>query len=148
MELLDDAAHVSMRGQWSLFGGVVEKGEDPASALLRKLREELDLTPALVVCAFLHAIASRERMRGQIYNVGLSAANVWKRELCEIIARHVPGFLFLEAPVGKDPDQRNYIVSNAKIEATGFKPAFSLDAGVAELVKGFAMIRNNRYGNV
>jgi len=82
--------------------------------------------------AFLHAIANRERMRGQIYNVGLSDANVSKRELCETIARRVPGFVFLEAPVGKDPDQRNYIVSNAKMEATGWKPRFSLDAGIEE----------------
>ena len=97
---------------------------------------------------FQHGLASYERMKGQIYNVGLSDANVSKRELCETIARHVPGFVFLEAPVGKDPDQRNYIVSNAKIEATGYKPAHSLDAGVAELVKGYTMIRNAVHGNV
>lgn len=101
-----------------------------------------------VAGAFLHAIANRSRMRGQIYNVGLSDANVSKRELCEIIVRHVPGFVFVEAPVGKDPDQRNYIVSNAKIEATGWKPRFSLDAGIQELVKGYTMLRNTRYGNV
>lgn len=101
-----------------------------------------------VAGAFLHAIANRERMRGQIYNVGLSDANVSKRELCEIIARHLPGFVFLDAPIGKDLDQRNYIVSNAKIESTGWKPRFSLDAGIAELIKGFTMIRNTRYGNV
>jgi len=98
--------------------------------------------------AFLHAITNRDKMRGQIYNVGLSDANVSKRELCKIIAKCVPGFVFLDAPVGKDPDQRNYTVSNAKIEATGWKPKFSLDAGVEELVKGFTMIRNTRYGNV
>jgi nucleoside-diphosphate-sugar epimerase len=97
---------------------------------------------------FQHGLANFERMKGQIYNVGLSDANVSKRELCEVIARHVPGFVFLEAPVGKDPDQRNYIVSNAKIESTGFKPAHSLDAGVAELVKGYTMIRNTLHGNV
>jgi nucleoside-diphosphate-sugar epimerase len=97
---------------------------------------------------FQHGLDHFERMKGQIYNVGLSDANVSKRELCEIIARHVPGFVFLEAPVGKDPDQRNYIVSNAKIEATGYKPAHSLDAGVAELVKGYTMIRNTLHGNV
>ena len=101
-----------------------------------------------VAGAFMHAIANREKMRGQIYNVGLSDANVSKRELCEAIARQVKGFTFLEAPVGKDPDQRNYIVSNAKIEATGWRPKFSLDAGIEELVKGFTMIRNTRYGNV
>ena len=98
--------------------------------------------------AFAHAIANFERIRGQIYNVGLSDANVSKKELCQVIQRHVPGFVFLEAPFGKDPDQRNYIVSNAKIEATGFKPAISLDAGVAELVKGYAMIRNSVYANL
>jgi nucleoside-diphosphate-sugar epimerase len=101
-----------------------------------------------VAQAFLHCIAHRERMRGQIYNVGLSDANVSKRELCEIIARQVRGFVFLEAPLAKDPDQRNYIVSNAKIEATGWKPRFSLDAGVEELIKGYTMLRNTRYGNV
>lgn len=97
---------------------------------------------------FQHGLANFERMKGQIYNVGLSDANVSKRELCEIIARHVPGFVFLEAPVGKDPDQRNYVVSNAKIEATGYQPAHSLDAGIAELVKGYTMIRNSLHGNV
>jgi nucleoside-diphosphate-sugar epimerase len=97
---------------------------------------------------FQHALTNFEPMQGQIYNVGLSDANVSKKELCAVIQKHVPEFIFLDAPVGKDPDQRNYIVSNAKIEATGFKPAHSLDAGIAELIKGFTMIRNTRYGNV
>ncbi len=98
--------------------------------------------------AFQHGIANFETMKGQIYNVGLSDANVSKRELCERIQKQIPDFVFLEAPVGKDPDQRNYIVSNAKIEATGFKPEFSLDAGITELIKGYTMIKNTRYGNV
>ena len=97
---------------------------------------------------FQHGLAGFARMKGQVYNVGLSDANVSKRELCEVIRRHVPDFAVLEAPVGKDPDQRNYIVSNAKVEATGFRPQMSLDAGVQELVKGFTMIRNTIHGNV
>lgn len=97
---------------------------------------------------FQHALANAEAMAGQIYNVGLSDANVSKRELCEHIQRQRPDFVFIEAPVGKDPDQRNYIVSNAKIEATGFRTAFSLDTGIAELIKGYTMIRNSCYGNV
>ncbi|MBI3044310.1 MAG: SDR family oxidoreductase [Betaproteobacteria bacterium] len=101
-----------------------------------------------VARAFLHGISNVERMGGQIYNVGLSDANLSKRELCEAIRRHVPDFSILEAPVAKDPDQRNYVVSNAKIEATGFKPAHSLDFGIRELIKGYAMIRNTVYGNV
>ena len=96
----------------------------------------------------MHGIENFERMKGQIYNVGLSEANVSKRELCERIQEHVPEFVFIDAPVGKDPDQRNYIVSNAKLEGTGFQTAMSLDAGIAELIKGYAMIKNTRFGNV
>jgi len=97
--------------------------------------------------AFQHSLQNVDRMKGQIYNVGLSDANVSKKELCEAIRKHVPDFVFLDAPVGKDPDQRNYIVSNAKIEATGYKPIVSLDAGIRELIKGYAMIKNSIYGN-
>ena len=97
---------------------------------------------------FQHAIEHFDTMKGQIYNVGLSEANVSKRELCEHIQKQVPDFVFLDAPVGKDPDQRNYIVSNSKIEATGFKPMYSLDAGISDLIKGYTMIKNTRYGNV
>jgi len=101
-----------------------------------------------VARVFLHGIERFESMRGQIYNVGLSEANVSKRELCERIALQIPDFVFMDAPVGKDPDQRNYIVSNAKLEATGFKPETTLDAGIAELIKGFTMIKNTVHGNV
>ena len=101
-----------------------------------------------VARAFMHALENIDRMKGEIYNVGLSDANVSKRELCDWIKAQIPEFTYLEAPVGKDPDQRNYIVSSAKIEATGFRPAYSLGAGIQELIKGYQMIRNTRYGNV
>jgi len=101
-----------------------------------------------VTRAFIHGLENYDRMKGQIYNVGLSDANVSKWELCERIQKQVPDFTFIEAAVGQDPDQRNYIVSNEKIEATGFKPQHSLDQGISELIKGYQMIRNARYGNV
>lgn len=101
-----------------------------------------------VTRAFIHAIDNFDKMKGEIYNVGLSEANVSKMELCQAIQKHIPEFIFPEAAVGKDPDQRNYVVSNAKIEATGFKTAHSLDAGIADLIKGYTMIKNTRYGNV
>ena len=101
-----------------------------------------------VAGVFLHGIENFDKMKGQIYNVGLSDANVSKKELCERIQAQIPDFVFVDAPIGKDPDQRNYIVSNAKIEATGFAPKFSLDVGIRELAKGYRMIRNARYGNV
>ena len=97
---------------------------------------------------FQHAISHYDAMKGQIYNVGLSDANVSKAELCEVIRRKLPHFVSLDAPLGKDPDQRNYIVSNAKIEATGYRPAMSLEKGIEELIKGFTMLKNTRYGNV
>jgi nucleoside-diphosphate-sugar epimerase len=97
---------------------------------------------------FQHAIINFDKMKGQIYNVGLSEANVSKKELCIAIQKQIPDFVFIDAPVGKDPDQRNYIVSNEKIEATGFKTSMSLDAGILELIKGYRMIKNSTYGNV
>jgi nucleoside-diphosphate-sugar epimerase len=98
--------------------------------------------------AFQHAISNFGVMKGQIYNVGLSDANLSKKELCERIQKQIPNFVFIEAAFGKDPDQRNYIVSNVKIEATGFKTENSLDKGIEELIKGYTMIKNTRYGNV
>jgi len=97
---------------------------------------------------FQHALNNHSNMKGQIYNVGLSEANVSKMELCESIKKQLPNFTILEAPLGKDPDQRNYIVSNAKVEAKGFKTEFSLDRGIEELIKGFTMLKNTKYGNV
>jgi len=100
-----------------------------------------------VVQAFKMAIV-QETMRGQIYNVGLSSANVSKRELCDIIKTYVPRFEIVEAEIGKDKDQRNYVVSNEKIELEGFKPNYNLNNGIQELLKGFTMIKNTKYGNV
>lgn len=101
-----------------------------------------------VARAFLHAIDNFETMRGEPYNVGLSDANLSKLELCSKIREQVPNFVFFEAPIGEDPDKRDYIVSNEKIERTGFRPLFSLDDGIRELIKGYRMIRNTVYGNV
>ena len=101
-----------------------------------------------VARAFQHGLDNFERMKGEVYNVGLSEANISKRQLCERIKQQVPGFIILDAPVGKDPDQRDYVVSNAKIEATGYRPIHSLDAGIKELIKGYQMLRPMRYSNV
>lgn len=101
-----------------------------------------------VANAFIHGIDNFDTMRGEAYNVGLSDANISKLELCEVIKKQVPNFTIMEAEIGKDPDQRNYIVSNDKIEATGFKPQFSLDMGIKELIKGYTIINNSKFANV
>ena len=98
--------------------------------------------------AFIFAMENFDRMNGNRYNCGLSSANCSKLELCEIIKRHIPCFNYLEASVGTDPDKRNYLVSNDKIETLGFETKYSLDDGIKELIKVYAMIKNSSYGNV
>lgn len=101
-----------------------------------------------VARAFVHAIDKFDAMRGEAFNVGLSHANLSKLELCQMIKEVLPDFVFTESAVGADPDKRDYIVSNAKIEETEFMPRHSLSSGIAELVRGYRMVRNERYGNV
>jgi len=101
-----------------------------------------------VARAFIHGIQNFEKMKNEPYNLGLDDANLSKIELCQAIQKHLPYFVYLEAPVGEDPDKRDYIVSNAKILSTGFKPKFSIDLGIKELIKGFTILRNSIYSNV
>jgi nucleoside-diphosphate-sugar epimerase len=101
-----------------------------------------------VVRVFLHGIEKFEAMRGRAYNVGLDDANLSKLELCAVIQKHLPKFVFLEAPIGEDPDKRDYIVSNARVAAAGFKPEWSLDRGIRELIKGYTILRNSIYANI
>ena len=101
------------------------------------------------VCrVFAYALENFEKMKGRAYNVGLEEANLSKLELCAVIRQQVPGFTFLEAPVGEDPDKRDYIVSNQRLLATGFAPEWPLERGIQELIKGYTILRNARYSNV
>jgi len=101
-----------------------------------------------VARVFLHGIDNFDKMKDEIYNVGLKDANLSKKELCEKIKEHLPKFTFVESEIGSDPDKRNYIVSTAKIEKTGFKPTHSLDFGIQELIKTFTIIGDKKYSNV
>jgi len=87
-------------------------------------------------------------LKGEPYNVGLSDANLSKAELCEVIKKHLPQLEYLEAPIGKDPDKRDYIVSNEKIEKAGWSPAYSLEDGIVELIKAYKIIKANPFSNV
>lgn len=98
--------------------------------------------------AFLHSLKNFETMKNEPYNVGLSDCNLNKRELCEEIKKQIPHFYFTEAEVGEDPDKRDYIVSNEKIEKTGFRPSISLREGITELIKGYQVVKRNQYSNV
>ena len=101
-----------------------------------------------VAKTFLHVLDNYQSMLGRAFNVGLSSANLSKLQLCERIQAQLPGFVYLEAPIGEDPDKRDYIVSNARLEATGWSPDWTLDAGIAELVKGYRMMNIVGFSNV
>lgn len=101
-----------------------------------------------VANAFIHSLNHFDKMKNEPYNVGLSDANLSKLGLCEEIKKHVPEFYFIESNIGEDPDKRDYIVSNEKIEKTGYKQQVSLSAGIQELVKGYQIIKRNQYANI
>lgn len=101
-----------------------------------------------VVKAFLHSIEQFESMKNRPYNVGLDDANLSKLQLCREIQRVVQQFVFFEAPIGEDPDKRDYIVSNERILSTGFRPDWSLEQGIRELVKCYTIVRGMAYSNV
>lgn len=97
---------------------------------------------------FIHCLNNFDLMKDNIFNVGLEDTNISKKELCIAIKKHIPSFDFFENNFTKDPDQRNYIVSNQKIIATGFKTKFSLDFGIQELLKGYVGLKNYKFGNI
>lgn len=101
-----------------------------------------------VAKAFIHCLNNFGQMKNEPYNVGLSDANLSKWELCEEIGKQVPDFYFSEAKIGEDPDKRDYIVSNEKIEKTGYRPDFPIRRGIAELIKGYQIIKRNQFTNV
>jgi nucleoside-diphosphate-sugar epimerase len=96
----------------------------------------------------MFGIDNYDKMKGEPFNVGLSTANLTKRQLCEKIKEYVPEFYVHSAPVGEDPDKRDYLVSNEKIESLGWKPDYSLDDGIKELLKGYQILKPNQFANV
>lgn len=98
--------------------------------------------------AFIHCLENFNLVKNNIFNIGLSDANLSKKELCEEIKKQIPELVIYENETNKDPDQRNYIVSNEKIEKTGFKPKCSLEFGIKELIKGYRSLKLNQFSNI
>lgn len=101
-----------------------------------------------VADCFLHCIANSERMIGRCFNVGLDDANLSKAELAQKVKQYVPRFDITYSEVGKDPDKRNYIVSNQRLRSAGFEPRRSLDDGIIELLKGYRMLGRDPLKNI
>jgi nucleoside-diphosphate-sugar epimerase len=101
-----------------------------------------------VAKSFIFGLEHYNKMKGHPFNVGLSSANLTKRQLCEKIKEYVPDFYIHSASIGKDPDKRDYIVSNEKIESLGWRPDYTLDDGIKELLKGYNILKPNQFANV
>jgi nucleoside-diphosphate-sugar epimerase len=97
--------------------------------------------------AMIYTLHNFESMKTMAFNIGLSDANLTKLQLCAKIKEHIPDFVYLEAPIGEDPDKRDYMVSNKKIENHGFKPLYDIDDGIEELIKAYKMLSDYKYGN-
>lgn len=101
-----------------------------------------------IVSVFVHAINNYEKMKGNAFNVGLSNANLSKMELCLKIKEHLNDFYIFESDLAEDPDKRNYIVSNEKIEKTGWLPNLSIDDGITELIKVYSFLKIYKFSNL
>lgn len=99
-----------------------------------------------VSSAFIASI-NNKKMLGEIYNLGLSSANLTKKELALNIKKYLPNLEIQSAPLAKDPDKRDYLVSNKKIENTGWQPSFSLDNGIIELIKLYKYLNQGNLTN-
>jgi nucleoside-diphosphate-sugar epimerase len=96
-----------------------------------------------VALTFIYMINNYDKFVGESFNVGLSSANLSKFELCQTIKKFIPEFVIKYDDFAQDPDKRDYIVSNEKIEATGWNPHYSLESGIDELIKGYQIIKHN-----
>jgi nucleoside-diphosphate-sugar epimerase len=93
-----------------------------------------------VASIFTFMVEHYDKHSGEVFNVGLSDANLSKEQLVEKIKGYVPDFAITYSDYYSDPDKRDYIVSNEKVEATGFKAEYSLDDGIEELIKTYTIL--------
>jgi len=90
---------------------------------------------------FVFMIENYEKCNNNAFNVGLTSANCTKLELAQTIQKYIPDLVIVENNFKQDFDQRNYMVSNAKLESQGWVPTFTLEDGIQELIKGYQLIK-------
>jgi nucleoside-diphosphate-sugar epimerase len=101
-----------------------------------------------VADCMIHSIQNADRMVGRPYNAGLDEANLSKEELALKVKEYVPNFYIHFAPIGADPDKRNYIVSNQRLREAGFVAKRSINEGIQELLKGYRLMGRSPFKNV
>jgi len=100
-----------------------------------------------VALVFRKMINQYEQWSGMVFNVGLSEANLTKEQLCEAIKEQVPSFEIFYNDNYEDPDKRDYIVSNALLESCGWRPRYTLEKGIEELIKTYTIMISNLSSN-
>jgi nucleoside-diphosphate-sugar epimerase len=97
-----------------------------------------------VALTFIRAMIDYKQMSGEAYNVGRSDSNLSKLELAEKIKEQIPKFSIQWDEIASDPDKRDYIVSNEKLESLTprWKPHYSLESGISELLKSFSILNS------
>jgi len=94
---------------------------------------------------FIFMINNYEKCNNNAFNVGLTSANCTKLELAQSIQKYIPDLVIVENNFKQDLDQRNYMVSNNKLESAGWIPTFTLEEGIQELIEGYQLI--NKFKN-
>ena len=92
-----------------------------------------------VVDGIIFAINNFNKLKGNIYNLGLSNANITKLQLAKLIKKNYKPLKIKIITNRKDPDKRDYFVSNKKIEKKGFTAKRSLEFGIQELIKVYEL---------
>ena len=100
-----------------------------------------------VALVFRKMINQYDRWSGRVFNVGLSKANLTKEQLCKAIKEQVPAFEIFYNDNYEDPDKRDYVVSNALLESCGWKPRYTLEEGIEELIKTYTIMISNLSSN-
>ena len=95
-----------------------------------------------------HATEHQGDLCGKVFNLGLDSANLSKEQLALEVKKLVPNFYVHFAPIGQDPDKRNYVVSSERLRKAGFEARRSLEDGIRELLKGYRMMGRGIYRNV
>ena len=96
-----------------------------------------------VALVFEKMINEYETHSGEVFNVGLSNANLTKQQLCETIKEQIPSFEIFHNDNFEDPDKRDYVVSNLKLEKVGWSPNYTLEDGIEELIKTYTILIKN-----
>jgi len=100
-----------------------------------------------VVNGIIYSISNFNRLKNNVYNLGLSSANLSKIILAKKIKQKLKFLKIKTIRNKKDPDQRDYYVSNKKIEKKGFKAKIKLEDGIDELIKVFSFGDENILNN-